>query len=113
MKIADESICMSGTMIVRRSNIVTFATKAYVRTNYKRGDFYQVENEEMSCASVRVSYELLDEFFHERGRLDRNSKDMMFNPFTWANRFCGLRVMSSEIEITENRFARFSCRLVC
>ena len=36
-----------------------------------------------------------------------------FNPFTLANRFCGLRVMSSDIEIPENRFARFSCRFVC
>ena len=35
------------------------------------------------------------------------------NPFTSANRFCGLSVMSSNIEIPENRFARFSCRLVC
>ena len=35
------------------------------------------------------------------------------NPFTSANRFCGFRVMSSDIEIPENRFARFSCRLVC
>ena len=33
----------------------------------------------MSCANVRVSYDLLDEFLAERSRLDKNSKDMMFN----------------------------------
>ena len=33
----------------------------------------------MSCTSVRVSYELLDKFFDKRSRLDKNSKDMMFN----------------------------------
>ena len=42
-----------------------------------------------------------------------NQAYVHFNPFTSANRFCGLCVMSSDIKIQENRFARFSCRLVC
>ena len=56
-----------------------FCHEGLRKTSYKRGDFYQVENEEMSCTSVRVSYELLDKFFDKRSRLDKNSKDMMFN----------------------------------
>ena len=63
----------------KKKQYCDFCYEGLRKMNYKRGDFYQVENEEMSCASVRVSYELLDEFFHERVRLDRNSKDMMFN----------------------------------
>ena len=43
----------------------------------------------------------------------RNKVAHKFNPFTSANWFCGLSVMSSNIEIPENRFARFSCGLVC
>ena len=63
----------------KRKQYCDFCHEGLRKTIYKRGDFYQVENEEMSCASVCVSYELLDKFFYECGRLDRNSKDMMFN----------------------------------
>ena len=62
----------------KKKQYCDFCHEGLCRTNYKSGDFYQVENEEMSCTSVCVSYDLLDKFLHERGRLDKN-KDMMFN----------------------------------
>ena len=55
----------------------------------------------------------LREEIKDRKTTQCQSKLCAVNPFTSANRFCGLHVMSSEIEITENRFTRFSCRLVC
>ena len=64
----------------KKKQYCDFCREGLRRTNYKRGgDFYQVENEEMSCANIRVSYDLLDKFLAERSRLDKNSKDMMFN----------------------------------
>ena len=63
----------------KKKQYCDFCREGLRKTSYKRGDFYQVENEEMSCTSVRVSYELLDKFFDKRSRLDKNSKDMMFN----------------------------------
>ena len=63
----------------KKKQYCDFCHEGLRNTSYKRGDFYQVENEEMSCTSVRVSYELLDKFFDKRSRLDKNSKDMMFN----------------------------------
>ena len=47
--------------------------------NYKRCDYYQVENEEMSCSNMCVNNNSLDKFFNERNVLDKRSKDMMFN----------------------------------
>ena len=49
------------------------------KTSYKRCDYYQVENEEMSCSTVRVDYGMLDKFLNERSSLDKDSKDMLFN----------------------------------
>ena len=63
----------------KKKQYCDFCREGLRKTSYKRGDFYQVENEEMSCTSVHVSYELLDKFFDKRSRLDKNSKDMMFN----------------------------------
>ena len=63
----------------KKKQYCDFCREGLCNTSYKRGDFYQVENEEMSCTSVHVSYELLDKFFDKRSRLDKNSKDMMFN----------------------------------
>ena len=63
----------------KKKQYCDFCREGLCNTSYKRGDFYQVENEEMSCMSMHVSYELLDKFFDKRSRLDKNSKDMMFN----------------------------------
>ena len=49
------------------------------KTNYKRRDYYQVENEEMSCRDAKMNYDTLSEFFCERKRLDRMQKFESYN----------------------------------
>ena len=63
----------------KKKQYCDFCRESLRKTSYKRGDFYQVENEEMSCMGVRVSYDLLDEFLSERSDIDKDMKDMMFN----------------------------------
>ena len=48
-------------------------------SHYKRPDYFQLENEEMSCRDARVSYEGLNSFFCERKKLDEAQKSESYN----------------------------------
>ena len=63
----------------KKKQYCDFCREGLHNTSYKRGDFYQVENEEMSCTSVCVSYELLDKFFDKHSRLDSIHRGSQIN----------------------------------
>ena len=63
----------------KKKQYCDFCHESLRKTSYKHGDFYQVENEEMNCMGVCVSYDLLDKFLSERSDIDKDMKDMMFN----------------------------------
>ena len=46
--------------------------------NFKKDNVYQVENEEILCGNVSVSYSKLIQFYHERDEIDLMQKNDSF-----------------------------------
>ena len=56
-----------------------FCKSKLFRTNYKKDDVFQVENEEMSCDDLKVTYDTLDKFFCQREEVDMKMKGLSFS----------------------------------
>ena len=80
-------------------------------SHHKRRDYFQLENEEMSCRDARVSYEGLNSFFCERKELDKVQKSESYNTMIppYANEDCTYKRTVYVTELEKDLSIAFFC----
>ena len=88
-----------------------FCKAGLQESHHKRRDYFQLENEEMSCRDSRVNYEGLNRFFRERKELDKAQKSESYNTMIppYANENCNHKRIVYVTELEKDLSSAFFC----